>query len=78
MATKKKLTFEQQLESVEALIDQMEGGALPLEESMKRYEEGLAMLTAMEKELQQATQRLTVLRQKADGTEEEVPMEDAE
>lgn len=78
MATKKKLTFEQQLESVEALIDQMEGGALPLEESMKRYEEGLAMLTAMEKELQQATQRLTVLRQKADGIDEEVPMEDAE
>lgn len=78
MATKKKLTFEQQLESVEALIDQMEGGALPLEESMKRYEEGIAMLTAMEKELQQATQRLTVLRQKADGTDEEVPMEDAE
>lgn len=78
MATKKKLTFEQQLESVEALIDQMEGGALPLEESMKRYEEGIAMLTAMEKELQQATQRLTVIRQKADGADEEVPMEDAE
>lgn len=78
MATKKKLTFEQQLESVEALIAQMEGGALPLEESMKRYEEGVAMLTAMEKELQQATQRLTVIRQKADGTDEEVPMEDAE
>lgn len=78
MATKKKLTFEQQLESVEALIDQMEGGALPLEESMKRYEEGIAMLTAMEKELQQATQRLTMIRQKADGTDEEVPMEDAE
>ncbi len=78
MATKKKLTFEQQLASVEALIAQMEGGALPLEESMKRYEEGVAMLTAMEKELQQATQRLTVIRQKADGTDEEVSMEDAE
>lgn len=78
MATKKKLTFEQQLASVEALIDQMEGGGLPLEESMKRYEEGIAMLTAMEKELQTATQRLTVIRQKADGTDEEVPMEDGE
>lgn len=78
MATKKKLTFEQQLASVETLIAQMEGGALPLEESMKRYEEGVAMLTAMEKELQQATQRLTVIRQKADGTDEEVSMEDAE
>ncbi len=78
MATKKKLTFEQQLESVESLIAQMEGGTLPLEESVKRYEEGIAMLTAMEKELQTATQRLTVIRQKADGTREEVPMEDAE
>lgn len=78
MATKKKLTFEQQLASVETLIAQMEGGVLPLEESMKRYEEGVAMLTAMEKELQQAAQRLTVIRQKADGTDEEVSMEDAE
>lgn len=76
MATKKKLTFEQQLSSVEALIEQMESGALPLEEAMKRYEEGIGMLTAMEKELQQATQRLTVIRQKADGTEEEIPMEE--
>lgn len=77
MATKKKLTFEQQLESVESLIAQMESGTLPLEESVKRYEEGIAMLTAMEKELQTATQRLTVIRQRADGTQEEVPMEDA-
>ncbi len=76
MAAKKKLTFEQQLETVEALIARMEDGNLPLEESMKRYEEGMAMLSAMEKELASATQRLTVIRQNAAGEDEEVPLED--
>ena len=49
--------------------------ALPLEEALKRYEEGMAALTALEKELTAAQQRLTVLRRAADGTEEEVPLE---
>lgn len=78
MAAKKKLTFEQQLEAVETLIAQMESGGMPLEESMKRYEEGMAMLAAMEKELQSAAQRLTVIRQNAAGEDEEVPLEDEE
>ena len=76
MAAKKKLTFEQQLEAVEGLIAQMENGSLPLEESMKQYEEGMTMLAAMEKELQAATQRLKVIRQNAAGEDEEVPLED--
>lgn len=78
MAAKKKLTFEQQLEAVEGLIARMESGSLPLEESMKQYEEGMAMLAAMEKELQSATQRLTVIRQNAAGGDEEVSLEDEE
>lgn len=76
MAAKKKLTFEQQLETVETLIAQMENEGLPLEESMKRYEEGMAMIAAMEKELAAAAQRLTVIRQNAAGQDEEVPLED--
>ena len=75
MATKKKLTFEQQLEAVEALISGMESGSMPLEESMSRYEEGMAMIASMEKELQSAQQRLTVIRRSAEGEDEEVPLE---
>lgn len=77
MAAKKKPTFEEQLAAVENLIDRMESGNMPLEESMKRYEEGITMLAAMEKELQTATQRLTVLRKTAAG-EEEIPLEEDE
>ena len=75
MATKKKLTFEQQLEAVEALISGMESGSMPLEESMLRYEEGMAMIASMEKELLSAQQRLTVIRRGAEGESEEAPME---
>ena len=75
MATKKKLTFEQQLEAVEALISGMESGSMPLEESMRRYEEGMAMIASKEKELLSAQQRLTVIRRGAEGENEEVPME---
>ena len=75
MAAKKKPTFEERLTQVEALIAEMESGALPLEDALKRYEEGMQALTALEKELLSAQQRLTVLRRGADGTEEEVHLE---
>ena len=75
MAAKKKPTFEERLAQVEALIGEMEAGALPLEEALRRYEEGMQALTALEKELQSAQQKLTVLRRGVDGTEEEMPLE---
>ncbi len=75
MAAKKKLTLEERLVQVEALIGEMESGALPLEDALKRYEEGMQALAALEKELQSAQQKLTVLRRAADGSEEEVPLE---
>ena len=72
MAPKKKQGFEAQLAALEQLIDGMESGGLSLEESLSRYEEGVKLLASLEKELAQAKQRLTVLRQ---GDEEET-MED--
>lgn len=75
MAAKKKLTFEERLQQVEALIAKMESGEMPLEEAMQQYEAGLNALNAIEKELTAAQQRLTVLRQQ-NGEDIEVPMEE--
>lgn len=75
MAAKKKLTFEERLQQVEALIAKMESGEMPLEEAMQQYETGLNALNALEKELTAAQQRLTVLRQQ-NGEDTEVPMEE--
>lgn len=75
MAAKKKLTFEERLQQVEALISKMESGEMPLEEAMQQYKAGLNALNALEKELTAAQQRLTVLRQQS-GEDIEVPMEE--
>lgn len=75
MAAKKKLTFEERLQQVEALIAKMESGEMPLEEAMQQYEAGLNALNALEKELTAAQQRLTVLRQQS-GEDIEVPMDE--
>lgn len=75
MAAKKKLTFEERLQQVEALIAKMESGEMPLEEAMQQYEAGLNALNALEKELTAAQQRLMVLRQQ-NGEDIEVPMEE--
>lgn len=75
MAAKKKLTFEERLQQVEALIAKMESGEMPLEEAMQQYETGLNALNALEKELTAAQQRLTVLRQQS-GEDIEVSMEE--
>lgn len=75
MAAKKKLTFEERLQQVEALIAKMESDEMPLEEAMQQYEAGLNALNALEKELTAAQQRLTVLRQQS-GEDIEVPMEE--
>lgn len=75
MAAKKKQTFEERLAQVEQLISEVESGELPLEEALKRYEEGMQALSTLEKELKSAQQKLTVLRQAADGSDEEVPLE---
>ena len=75
MAAKKKLTFEERLQQVEALIAKMESGEMPLEEAMQQYEAGLNALNALEKELTAAQQRVTVLRQQS-GEDVELPMEE--
>lgn len=75
MAAKKKLTFEERLQQVEALIAKMESGEMPLEEAMQQYEAGLNALNALEKELTAAQQRLTVLRQQS-SEDVELPMEE--
>ena len=68
MAAKKKLTFEEQLNTVEALIGRMEQGGQGLEDALKDYESGLKMIGDMEKELTGMKQKMTVL---TGGTEVE-------
>jgi len=59
LATKAKpASFEERLEKLEALAQKMEQGALPLEELLRNYEEGLKLSQTLETELAQARARM--------------------
>ena len=53
-----KLTFEGALQKLEKLVDEMEGGTLPLGEMMKRFEEGRKLFAFCTTELESIRQRV--------------------
>ena len=54
----KKLTFEQAIEELERIVSQLEGGKVPLEESVAIYERGEALKRRCEELLRQAEARV--------------------
>lgn len=67
-------SFEEKLQEVEKIVLALEEGKLSLEESMKDYETGTALLLEMEKELASMEQKLTVIRKTESGEYAEVPL----
>jgi len=54
-------SFEQKLASLEAVVEKLERGDLPLEESVRLFEEGVKLSDACKKELETAEGRIQVL-----------------
>ncbi len=71
-------TFEERLAQVESIASQLEGGQLGLEEAMKKYEQGIQLLSELENELGSARQRLTMIQKDASGKPAEVPAVEVE
>ena len=67
--TDKKKSFEERLQEVQEIIDRIEEGQLPLEESVRQFEEGMKTLSGLDEELKDMNRRLTVL---LDGKEQEM------
>jgi exodeoxyribonuclease VII small subunit len=59
------LTFEASLERLEHLVESMEGGDIPLDVLLNRYEEGQHLLRRCNTQLQEAELRIEQLRQTA-------------
>ena len=62
-------SFEERLQQAEALIAEIEGGKLSLEDSVRQFEAGMKSLKILEEELKEMTRRVTVLR---DGKEQDL------
>ena len=57
----KQLTFEEALAELEAIVETMEGGQLPLEKSLSAYKRGAELLQFCQRQLQDAQQQVKVL-----------------
>ena len=72
MARKKAVNFEEALEELEALVEQMEDGDLSLEESLAAFEKGVRLARECQDALKHAEQRVQILL-KQNGEEQLAP-----
>lgn len=55
------LDFEQSLQELEAIVERMEQGDIPLEESLRQFERGIALTRACQQALKTAEQKVQIL-----------------
>ena len=63
----KSKTFETQLGALERIVRELERGDLPLEESLKLFEEGVRLSRECQERLNQAERRIEVLLRDSEG-----------
>ena len=67
MAASKSFNLEKSLTDLEALVEELEHGDLPLEKAMKKFEEGIRLTRGCQAALKDAEQRVEILLQSAGG-----------
>ena len=72
---KKAPSFEEELQKLETMADQMEQSQLPLEELMKLYEQGVALTAELKKRLEGMQATLKEIRVGAAEEAAEQPLE---
>lgn len=63
----KNLSFEQALEELERIVEQLEAGEAGLEESLKLYEKGIGLYRLCMKRLEDLQGKIEVLVKELDG-----------
>ncbi len=76
---KQKLSFEKALERLEQIVDQIESGKVPLEESIDKYAQGIELIKQCRSILESAERKIQVLA-KGEGQDVQVtgPLEEAQ
>lgn len=67
MAKKKSESFEELLGRTEEIVEELEGGEMSLDESLKKYEEGVANLRKCAALIASAEEKVKVLIEEAEG-----------
>lgn len=61
MSKKQTLSFEEALKRLQEIVDGLESGAIPLDESLKLFEEGVRLSNSCNKELETVERRIEML-----------------
>lgn len=73
--TKQPPSFENALERLEAIVDSMESGEVPLAELLAKFEEGNTLLKICESRLKEAELKIEQLKKQKDGSASLSPFE---
>lgn len=63
----KDMTFRQAMAELDAIVEQLESNTLELEESLQKYERGVALIVSLKSRLSEAQQRVDVLMGELSG-----------
>jgi exodeoxyribonuclease VII small subunit len=61
-------SFEESLKKLESTVDQLEKGDLPLEDSLRLFEEGVGLSAVCKQELDAAEGKVQILIKQRDGS----------
>jgi exodeoxyribonuclease VII small subunit len=61
-------TFEQAIQRLEKIVAEMESAELPLEDVLKKYEEGSHLVRFCSQKLEEAEKKIELLTRRSDGS----------
>ena len=67
MTAKKTVNLEKALADLEALVEDLESGDLPLDKAMKKFEDGVKLTRSCQAALKDAEQKVQILLNSAGG-----------
>lgn len=66
--TAEEIKFEKALERLEKIVEELEAGDIPLEDALKKYEEGVRLSRTCSEKLAQAEKKIQILTKTLDGS----------
>lgn len=67
MSSKKSIDLEKSLSELEAIVEELESGDLPLEKAMQKFEQGIKLTRGCQSALKDAEQKVEILMKSAGG-----------
>lgn len=68
---KQSASFEREIEELESVVKQLEGGELPLEQALSLFERGVALSNSCRQQLEAAETRVEILVRKGNSVKTE-------